>query len=146
MIWLFLSEPSLIGMQKDLPVEEMEKLMLTNLQASDEDVKAAWSEVVNQYKRRADLIPNLVSTVEGYAKQERDVLIAVTQARSRVGSVQVTPETVNDPAAFQNFNAAQDQLSSALSRLLVQQMGGRIEVNSSNAGSEFKLWLRLAGD
>ena len=90
-----------------------------NLQASDEDVKAAWSEVVNQYKRRADLIPNLVNTVEGYAKQERDVLIAVTQARSRVGSVQVTPETVNDPAAFQNFEAAQGQLSSALSRLLL---------------------------
>ncbi len=90
-----------------------------DLQTSDEDVKAAWSEVVNQYKRRADLIPNLVSTVEGYAKQERDVLIAVTQARAKVGSVQVTPETVNDPAAFQNFNAAQDQLSSALSRLLV---------------------------
>jgi LemA protein len=75
--------------------------------------------VVNQYKRRADLIPNLVNTVEGYAKQERDVLIAVTQARSRVGSVQVTPETVNDPAAFQNFEAAQGQLSSALSRLLL---------------------------
>ena len=90
-----------------------------DLQTSDEDVKAAWSEVVNQYKRRADLIPNLVSTVEGYAKQERDVLIAVTQARSRVGSVQVTPETVNDPAALQNFDAAQGQLSSALSRLLL---------------------------
>lgn len=89
------------------------------LQGGDEGVKAAWAEVLNQYQRRADLIPNLVRTVEGFAQQERDVLIQVTEARSRVGSVQATPETLNDPQAFQNFQAAQGELSSALSRLLV---------------------------
>ncbi|MBP6725045.1 MAG: LemA family protein, partial [Halioglobus sp.] len=65
------------------------------MQGGDEGVKAAWAEVLNQYKRRADLIPNLVKTVEGFARQERDVLIQVTEARSRVGSVQATPETLN---------------------------------------------------
>lgn len=89
------------------------------LTAGDEQVKASWSEVVNQYKRRADLIPNLVKTVEGFAKQERDVLINVTEARAKVGSIQATPEMVNDPLALQQFEAAQGQLSSALSRLLV---------------------------
>ncbi len=89
------------------------------MQGGDEGVKAAWAEVLNQYQRRADLIPNLVRTVEGFAQQERDVLIQVTEARARVGSVQATPETLNDPAAFQKFQAAQGQLSSALSRLLV---------------------------
>lgn len=89
------------------------------MQGGDEAVKAAWAEVVNQYKRRADLIPNLVRTVEGFAQQERDVLIQVTEARARVGSVQAAPETLNDPAAFQQFQDAQGQLSSALSRLLV---------------------------
>jgi LemA protein len=89
------------------------------MQGGDEAVKASWAEVVNQYKRRADLIPNLVRTVEGFAQQERDVLIQVTEARAKVGSMQVTPETLNDPAAFQQFQAAQGQLSSALSRLLV---------------------------
>jgi LemA protein len=89
------------------------------MQGGDEGVKAAWAEVLNQYQRRADLIPNLVRTVEGFAQQERDVLIQVTEARARVGSVQATPETLNDPAAFQQFQAAQGQLSSALSRLLV---------------------------
>jgi LemA protein len=88
-------------------------------QTKDEQVKAAWSEVLNQYKRRADLIPNLVATVQGYAAQEKDVLLGVTQARARVGSVQVTPEALNDPAAMQKFQAAQGQLTSALSRLLV---------------------------
>jgi len=88
-------------------------------QTKDEQVKAAWSEVLNQYKRRADLIPNLVATVQGYAAQEKDVLLGVTQARARVGSVQVTPELLNDPAAMQKFQAAQGQLTSALSRLLV---------------------------
>jgi LemA protein len=88
-------------------------------QSRDEQVKAAWAEVLNQYKRRADLIPNLVATVQGYAAQERDVLLGVTQARSRVGSVQATPETVNDPEAMRRFQAAQGELSSALSRLLV---------------------------
>jgi len=89
------------------------------MQGGDEAVKAAWAEVLNQYKRRADLIPNLVRTVEGFAQQERDVLIQVTEARARVGSVQATPETLNDPAAFQQFQDAQGQLSGALSRLLV---------------------------
>jgi LemA protein len=89
------------------------------LQQQDEQVKAAWSEVINQYQRRADLIPNLVNTVRGYAQQEKDVLLGVTEARSRVGSVQVTPETVNDPQKMQQFVQAQGQLTSALSRLLV---------------------------
>jgi LemA protein len=89
------------------------------IQGSDESVSATWAEVLNQYKRRADLIPNLVRTVEGFAQQERNVLIQVTEARSRVGAVQATPETLNDPAAFQQFQDAQGQLSSALSRLLV---------------------------
>ncbi len=89
------------------------------MQGGDEAVKAAWAEVLNQYQRRADLIPNLVRTVEGFAQQERDVLIQVTEARAKVGSVQATPETLNDPAAFQQFQEAQGQLSSALSRLLV---------------------------
>ncbi len=89
------------------------------MQGGDEAVKAAWAEVLNQYQRRADLIPNLVRTVEGFAQQERDVLIQVTEARARVGAVQASPETLGDPAAFQNFQAAQGELSSALSRLLV---------------------------
>jgi LemA protein len=89
------------------------------LTAQDEQIKASWAEVLNQYKRRADLIPNLVKTVEAFAKQERDVLTQVTEARSKVSSIQVTPEMVNDPNAMQNFQAAQGQLSSALSRLLV---------------------------
>mgnify|MGYP003943330625 FL=1 len=89
------------------------------LTSGDEQIKASWAEVLNQYQRRADLIPNLVKTVEGFAKQERDVLVQVTEARSRVSSIQATPEMVNDPQAFQQFQAAQGQLSSALSRLLV---------------------------
>ena len=89
------------------------------LTAGDEHIKAAWSEVLNQYQRRADLIPNLVKTVEGFAQQEREVLTQVTEARSRVGSINATPELVNDPAAFQQFQAAQGELSSALSRLMV---------------------------
>jgi LemA protein len=88
-------------------------------QTQDEQVKAAWSEVVNQYQRRADLIPNLVETVKGFAQQERDVLLGVTEARSKVGSIQATPELINDPQAFQQFQAAQGQLTSALSRLMV---------------------------
>ena len=90
-----------------------------DFQTKDEQVKAAWSEVLNQYKRRADLIPNLVATVQGYASQEKDVLIGVTNARARVGSVQATPEALNDPAAMANFAKAQGELSGALSRLLV---------------------------
>ncbi|GAB3113060.1 LemA family protein [Aestuariicella hydrocarbonica] len=89
------------------------------LTAGDEQVKAAWSEVLNQYKRRADLIPNLVKTVEGFARQERDVLVGVTEARSKVSSINATPELINDPEAFKQFQAAQSQLSGALSRLLV---------------------------
>ena len=89
------------------------------LQTTDEQTKSAWAEVVNQYQRRADLIPNLVNTVKGFASQEEKVLLGVTEARSRVGQIQATPELVNDPAAFQKFNAAQGSLSSALSRLLV---------------------------
>ena len=88
-------------------------------QSQDETVKAAWSEVVNQYQRRADLIPNLVETVKGFAQQERDVLLGVTEARSKVGSIQATPELINDPQAFQQFQAAQGQLTSALQRLMV---------------------------
>jgi LemA protein len=89
------------------------------LQSRDEQVKAGWSEVLNQYKRRADLVPNLVNTVKGYAAQEQAVLIAVTQARARVGSIQATPQLINDPAAFARFQAAQGELSGALSKLLI---------------------------
>jgi LemA protein len=89
------------------------------LTSGDEQIKASWAEVLNQYQRRADLIPNLVRTVEGFAKQERDVLTQVTEARSKVSSIQATPELINDPQAFQKFQAAQGELSSALSRLLV---------------------------
>ena len=89
------------------------------IQRRDEGVTAAWSEVVNQYQRRADLIPNLVETVKGFAQQEKDVLTQVTEARSRVGQIKVTPDMVNDPAAVQRFQQTQGELSSALSRLLV---------------------------
>lgn len=89
------------------------------LQQQDEQIKAAWGEVVNQYQRRADLIPNLVNTVKGYAAHEKDVLTQVTEARSKVGTIQATPQLLNDPQAFAKFQAAQGELSSALSRLLV---------------------------
>jgi LemA protein len=85
----------------------------------DEETKANWSEVLNQYQRRADLVPNLVSTVKGYANHEEKVLTEVTEARAKVGSMQVTPELLNDPEAFARFQAAQGQLTSALSRLMV---------------------------
>jgi LemA protein len=88
------------------------------IQQQDEGVKAAWSEVINQYQRRADLVPNLVNTVKGFAAQEQKVLIGVTEARAKVGSIQATPELVNDPAAFKKFQAAQGELSSALKSLL----------------------------
>jgi LemA protein len=87
--------------------------------SADEGVKSGWSQVENQYQRRFDLIPNLVETVKGFAKQEREVLEGVTNARSRVGQMTVTPEVLNDPQAFAKFQQAQDGLSSALSRLLV---------------------------
>jgi LemA protein len=85
----------------------------------DEGVSGAWSQVESQYQRRADLIPNLVETVKGYAKQEKDVFIAVTEARAKVSQITVTKEVLEDPAAFQKFQQAQDQFSSAISRLLV---------------------------
>jgi LemA protein len=88
------------------------------LQQNDEQIKASWAEVLNQYRRRADLVPNLVNVVKGYAAHEKDVLTQVTEARARVGSVQATPELLNDPQAFNKFQAAQGELSSALSRLL----------------------------
>ena len=90
-----------------------------DIQRADEQTKSAWSEVLNQYQRRADLVPNLVNTVKGFAAQEQQVLTQVTEARSRVGSIQATPELLNDPAAFRNFQQAQAGMTSALSRLLV---------------------------
>jgi Uncharacterized conserved protein len=89
-----------------------------DFQAKDEATKAAWAEVVNQYQRRADLIPNLVNTVKGYASHEKDTLEAVTKARAAATSFQITPEVLNDPAAFQKFQQVQGELSSALSRLM----------------------------
>jgi LemA protein len=89
------------------------------LQSADEQINAAWSEVLNQYQRRADLVPNLVATVQGFANQEKEVLTRVTEARARVGTIQATPELVNNPEAFAKFQAAQGELSGALSRLLV---------------------------
>jgi LemA protein len=87
-------------------------------QAKDEATKAAWAEVVNQYQRRADLIPNLVNTVKGYATHEKDTLEAVTRARAAATSFQITPEVLNNPEAFQKFQQVQGELSSALSRLM----------------------------
>jgi LemA protein len=89
------------------------------IETKDEQVRASWSEVLDQYQRRADLIPNLVNTVKGYASQEKEVLMRVTEARARLGSVQASPELINDPQAFAKFEAAQAQLTSSLSRLLV---------------------------
>ena len=89
------------------------------MQSQDEQVKAAWSEVLNQYQRRADLVPNLVNTVKGYAAQEERVLTEVTEARAKVGTIQATPELINDPQAFAKFQQAQGELGGALSRLLV---------------------------
>lgn len=88
-------------------------------QTLDETSKSAWSEVLNQYQRRADLVPNLVNVVKGYAEHEKDVLTQVTEARAKVGSMQITPEVLNNPEAFAKFQAAQGELSSALSRLMV---------------------------
>ncbi len=87
-------------------------------QSTEEQVKASWSEVINQYQRRADLVPNLVSTVKGEAKFEQDTLTKVIEARSKATSIQATPELVNDPVAFQKFQAAQGELTGALSRLM----------------------------
>jgi len=89
------------------------------MQRQDEAVKAAWSEVLNQYQRRADLVPNLVNTVKGYAQHEEKVFVEVTNARAKVGSLQVNADTINDPQKLQQFQAAQGELGSALSRLMV---------------------------
>jgi LemA protein len=89
------------------------------LQSQDEQVKASWAEVLNQYQRRADLIPNLVNTVKGAVAAEQGILEAVVNARAKVGTIQATPELINDPQAFQAFQAAQGELGSALSRLMV---------------------------
>jgi LemA protein len=89
-----------------------------DLQSGDEQIKASWAEVVNQYQRRADLVPNLVKTVKAYAAHENQVLTQVTEARARVGTIQVSPDVLNDPQAFARFQSAQGQLSGALSRLL----------------------------
>lgn len=103
-------------------------LMLTTLisgcgynafQVLDEQVKSDWSEVLNQYQRRSDLIPNLVNTVQGFATQEKDVLVNITEARSKVGSIQASAELINNPEAFQKFLTAQNELKSSLSKLLV---------------------------
>ena len=90
-----------------------------DFQRLDEQSKAAWSEVLNQYQRRADLVPNIVATVKGEANFEQETLTKVIEARARATSIQVTPETINDPATFQKFQAAQGELSGALSRLMV---------------------------
>jgi LemA protein len=89
------------------------------LQSTDEQIKASWAEVLNQYKRRADLVPNLVNTVKAYAAHEQQVLLGVTNARARVGSLQATPELVENPEAFDKFMAAQREMTSAIARLLV---------------------------
>ncbi|MGD9841423.1 MAG: LemA family protein [Steroidobacteraceae bacterium] len=88
-------------------------------QQTDEQVTASWAEVLNQYQRRADLVPNLVATVKGAVQAEKDILESVVNARAKVGSIQATPELINDPAAFAKWQAAQGELSSALSKLMV---------------------------
>lgn len=92
---------------------------INNIPTYDEQVKAAWAQVENQYQRRADLVPNLVETVKGYAKQERETLQAVVEARSKVGQMKVDESVLNDPQAMKRFEQAQGQLTSALSRLMV---------------------------
>lgn len=92
---------------------------INDIPTYDEQVKSAWGQVENQYQRRADLIPNLVETVKGFAAQEKETLTAVVEARSKVASMQVTPELINDPEKLQQFEQAQQQLSGALSRLMV---------------------------
>jgi LemA protein len=103
-----------------------------DFQRLDEQTKSAWSEVLNQYQRRADLVPNLVATVKGEASFEQETLTRVIEARARATAVQVTPETLNDPQAFQRFQQAQGELSSALSRLLV--VSERYPTLQANAG------------
>ena len=90
-----------------------------DLQTTDEEITAGWAEVLNQYQRRADLVPNLVSVVKGYAAHEEKVFVEVTNARARVGSIQATPELINDEQAFAKFQSAQAELSSSLGRLML---------------------------
>lgn len=90
-----------------------------DFQARDEQVKADWAEVLNQYQRRYDLVPNLVNTVKGYAQQEKDVLLGVTEARAKVGALQATPDLINNAESFKKFQAAQGELTQALSRLMM---------------------------
>ena len=92
---------------------------INNIPTNDEKVKSSWAQVQNQYQRRADLIPNLVATVKGYAAQEKETLTAVVEARSKVSSMQVSGDVLNNPEALQKFEAAQSQLGSALKRLMV---------------------------
>ena len=114
-----------IGMRKWLALIGVTALLAltgcgyNDFQSKDEGVKKAWAEVLNQYQRRSDLIPNLVATVQGFAQQEKDVLLGVTQARAKVGSMNLTADVLNSPQAMQNFQKAQGDLSSALSRLMV---------------------------
>ncbi len=117
------------------------------LQSQDEQVKSAWSEVLNQYQRRADLIPNLVNTVKGAVTAEKDILEAVVNARARATSIQATPELINDPAAFNRWQQAQGQLTSALTRLLVvveqypqlQSIQGYGDLRAELAGTENRI-------
>ena len=117
--------PSLKSALRVLPVLAAAMLLsacgINTIPTLDEQVKAQWGEVQNQYQRRADLIPNLVNTVQGYADQERDVLVAVTQARAAATQPQFDASTITDPAKFQQFQQAQDQLSGVLGRLMMIQ-------------------------
>ena len=117
--------PSLKSALRVLPVLAAAMLLsacgVNTIPTLDEQVKAQWGEVQNQYQRRADLIPNLVATVQGYAAQERDVLVAVTQARASATQPQFDASTITDPAKFQQFQQAQDQLSGVLGRLMMIQ-------------------------
>ncbi|MFZ2161962.1 MAG: LemA family protein [Sideroxyarcus sp.] len=118
-----------------------------DFQKYDEQIKADWAEVLNQYQRRADLIPNLVEIVKGAAAQEKEILVGVTEARAKVGSIQATPELINDPKAFAQFNAAQGELTSALSRLMVvvekypqlQSIAGFREFQAQYEGTENRI-------
>ncbi len=117
--WLSVSTRSLRALGAALVLTALAGCGYNDFQRLDEQTKAAWSEVLNQYQRRADLVPNLVATVKGEANFEQETLTKVVEARAKATSIQATPELVNDPAAFQKFQAAQGELSSALSRLLV---------------------------
>ena len=117
------------------------------LQSTDEDIKADWSEVLNQYQRRADLVPNLVATVKGAVQAEKDILDSVVNARAKVGSIQATPELINDPKAFAQWQSAQGELSSALSRLMVvvekypelKSIAGYTDLQSQLEGTENRI-------